>query len=420
METQIIEQNYGRILKCAMTVGEQMLISGTDVNRIEDAIIRICQTYGAVRVDVLSITSSIIATLETPEGECITQTRRITSRTNDLMRIEALNRLSRKICETRPTMEEIEAELEKISSMRPLRWCFAALAAMIVAASFTVFFGGTWRDAIAAGLAGIVVFAFERGAVRAKNNKIVFNLLASILGGIFSIVTVRMGLGENLDFIMIGVIMLLIPGMAITGAIEDLLMGDTITGLLRLCESVIAACAIAAGFAVATYACGATELINLSDTGNPHKLVQLAMALISALGFALKLGMKRPTRLTAAAIGGLIGWAAFLLASWLGCNDFAACFIAAAAGALYSQIMARTVHATSTVFIVPAVIPLVPGRALYYTLSSMLHGRPELVSEWGMSTALDALAIALGMVVVLIAVSGIVAVMRRIKLRKAK
>ena len=54
-----------------------------------------------------------------------------------------------------------------------------------------------------------------------------------------------------------------VGAMAITGAIEDLLMGDTITGLLRLCESVIAACAIAAGFAVATYACGATELITL-------------------------------------------------------------------------------------------------------------------------------------------------------------
>ncbi|MBQ8388079.1 MAG: threonine/serine exporter family protein [Clostridia bacterium] len=420
MEIQPNEKNYGRILKCAMSVGEQMLISGTDVNRVEDSIVRMCRAYGAVRVDVLSITSSIITTIETPEGDCITQTRRITSRTNDLMRIEALNRLSRRICETRPTMDEIDAELKKISTMKPLRWYFAALAAIIVASSFTVFFGGTWRDAIAAGLAGIVVFAFERAVSHVKNNKIVFNLLASILGGAFSVGTVRIGLGENLDFIMIGVIMLLIPGMAMTGAIEDLLMGDTITGLLRLCESVIAACAIAAGFAVATYVCGATELINLSSKGDPHKLVQLAMALISALGFALKLGMKRPTRLTAAAIGGLIGWGAYLLAAYLGCNDFAACFIAAAAGALYSQIMARTMHATATVFLVPAVIPLVPGRALYYTLSSMLHGRPDLVSGWGSTTALEALAIALGMVAVLVVVSGIMTVKRQLLLRKAK
>lgn len=412
------DTNYGKILKCALDIGEQMLISGTEVGRVEDAIIRICKAYGAVRVDVLSITSSIIATVEAPNGDCVTQTRRIMNRTNDLMRIEALNRLSRKICETTPALEEIKAELARINTMKPMRWYIAALAAVIVASSFTAFFGGTWRDAVAAGLAGIVVFAFERGAGRMKSNRIVFNLLASVLGGAFSVASVRIGIGENLDFIMIGVIMLLIPGMAITGAIEDLLMGDTITGLLRLCESIIAACAIAAGFAVSTYICGATELINLKNTGDPDKLIQLTMALISALGFALKLGMKRPTRLATAAVGGLIGWGAYLLSIHLGCDDFAACFLAAATGALYSQIMARTMHAPATVFLVPAIIPLVPGRALYYTLSSLLHSRPDLVSGWGTTTALEALAIALGMVVVLIAVSAVVAAARKISLRK--
>ena len=82
--------------------------------------------------------------------------------------------------------------------------------------------------------------------------------------------------------------------------------------------------------------------------------------------------------------------------------------------------MARTMHATATVFLVPAVIPLVPGRALYYTLSSMLHGRPDLVSGWGSTTALEALAIALGMVAVLVVVSGIMTVKRQLLLRKAK
>ncbi len=45
-------------LYCAMSIGEQLLISGAEVGRVEDTICRICKAYGAERVDVFSITSS--------------------------------------------------------------------------------------------------------------------------------------------------------------------------------------------------------------------------------------------------------------------------------------------------------------------------------------------------------------------------
>ncbi len=412
------EINYNRILRCAMDIGEHMLVSGTEAGKVEDAISRICCAYGAQRVDVLSITSSIITTIETPSGEYITQTRRIVSRTNDLMRIEALNRLSRDICSNLPDVEYIEEELKKIDAIKPMRWFVAMIAFLGVSASFTVFFGGGWQDAIAALIAGLVVFGFDRFGGRLKNNKIVFNLVTSIAAGAVCIGLVRLGLGQNLDYIMIGVIMLLIPGMAMTGAIEDLLIGDTITGLLRLCEAIIAACAIAAGFAVSTFVFGATDLINLADAGSQNIAVQLGMAFLSAGFFGLKLGMKRQTRLWTAAIGGLLGWGAYLLMMHLGCHDFIACFVAATVGALYSQIMARVLRAPATVFLVPAVIPLVPGRGLYYTLSSFMHGENELISNWGVTTVLEALAIALGMVVVLLCVTGFFVLLKKLKNRK--
>ena len=39
-------------LYLALNIGEQMLISGAEVGRVEDSIRRICMAYGAVRVDV--------------------------------------------------------------------------------------------------------------------------------------------------------------------------------------------------------------------------------------------------------------------------------------------------------------------------------------------------------------------------------
>jgi len=50
---------------------------------------------------------------------------------------------------------------------------------------------------------------------------------------------------------MIGDIMLLIPGIALTNALRDLFVGDTISGILRLLEAVLQAGIIACGFALA-------------------------------------------------------------------------------------------------------------------------------------------------------------------------
>jgi len=69
--------------------------------------------------------------------------------------------------------------------------------------------------------------------------------------GMIAIFSVKSGIGENLDKIMIGGIMLIIPGVALTNSVRDLLLGDVITGLLRLCESLLVAASVAAGFAVA-------------------------------------------------------------------------------------------------------------------------------------------------------------------------
>ena len=63
----------------AMDIGEQMLISGAEVHRVEESINRMCYALGADRVDVFIITSSMVATVYTNDGNTYTQTRRVTS-----------------------------------------------------------------------------------------------------------------------------------------------------------------------------------------------------------------------------------------------------------------------------------------------------------------------------------------------------
>ena len=100
----------------AMTIGERLLISGAEVSRVEDTIRRVALAYGAERVDVFSITSSIVSTLYFNCDQCVTQTRRVSSSANDFSAIDQLNQLSRTICAARPDFEWIRAELARIDA----------------------------------------------------------------------------------------------------------------------------------------------------------------------------------------------------------------------------------------------------------------------------------------------------------------
>ena len=72
------------VLTCAINIGEQLLMSGAEISRVEDTIRRICDAYGILQSHIFSIASCIIVTLETQDREWITQTRRILSYGTDM------------------------------------------------------------------------------------------------------------------------------------------------------------------------------------------------------------------------------------------------------------------------------------------------------------------------------------------------
>ena len=105
-------------LDCIMDIAEEMLISGAEVHRAEDSVRRMCTAVGAERTDVFIITSSMVATVHTQDGEALTQTRRITSSGTDIERLHRLNSLSRRICNDCPTVESVRNELKDIKSCK--------------------------------------------------------------------------------------------------------------------------------------------------------------------------------------------------------------------------------------------------------------------------------------------------------------
>ena len=84
------------LLQRILDVGDLMLQSGAEINRVEDTLARLGTAYGAT-MDVYCIIYSIVVTMQLPDGKVLTQTRRVFDRDDmDFDRLDRLNDLSRR------------------------------------------------------------------------------------------------------------------------------------------------------------------------------------------------------------------------------------------------------------------------------------------------------------------------------------
>lgn len=243
--------NAEQLISCTLDIGEQMLLSGAEVGRVEDSMRLICTAYGCTRVDAFTITSSIVVSLITADGKHITQSRRINGGQTDLTKVHKLNDLSRKICTEKPDYEYVESRIQEICSAKTFPLWFEALASAMIAGAFTLFFGGSYLDGLVACTLGFVcrylTYIMEKGGM----NQVFVNASATFLLCLMSSYLTHIGFGHSADKMMIGTIMLLIPGIALTNSVRDLISGDIMSGLLRFFNALLGAAAIAAGYIVA-------------------------------------------------------------------------------------------------------------------------------------------------------------------------
>ena len=158
--------------------------------------------------------------------------------------------MSRYICANKPDVCELRQKFDEVLARPKQSVWLHFIGCMLGAGAFAVFFGGSIKDGLASSLMAIVMVLFELFYAKQEKNQIVYHFVASVVAGICAHVFVALGIGDHVEMLMIGGIMLLIPGIALTNAVRDMLTGDIASGLLRLCNSLLIAAAIACGFAL--------------------------------------------------------------------------------------------------------------------------------------------------------------------------
>lgn len=145
-----------------------------------------------------------------------------------------------------------------------------------------------------------------------------------------------------------------------------------------------------------------------------NPFLQILMGALGTLGFNLLFHI-RGKKLIFATLGGVISWSVFLSLEPLLPGETIRYFLAAAAITVYGELMARWRKTPTTTFLVPSIIPLIPGSALYYTMNYALNKQWTVFLQQAFYTLQLALALAVGIISVTTVVRLIAVTVRKIK-----
>lgn len=243
--------DYQLLMQTAICAGEMMLKSGAETYRAEDTMNHILKTSGCSFVEVHATITGIMATVNDENMERpVTMISRVKERGTHLYKIVRVNDISRRYCGGEITLEEAYREMQEIES-RLYRGYFHSIAIVMIVMGFTLMFGGSWMEFAASVLVGGVLALTVQCGSRLGMDAVIQDIIAAFVVAVVSLSVRQVIFQElHLDIVIIGAIMPLVPGVAITNAIRDTLQGDYVSGSARVLEAFLKAAAIAIGAGV--------------------------------------------------------------------------------------------------------------------------------------------------------------------------
>ncbi len=238
------------VLELSFLMGEVLLENGAEISRVQETMERVARAFQVEKFSVYVLTNAIFANGTENGVEKRTELKHVPSTSIHFGRICAVNQLSREIAQGKHTVREAFETLEKIRDIPYSSLPLATAACAVGSAAFSYLFGGSGWDALAAFFCGMVLEPFLYWTGKRKLSKFLTNLSASALMAGCAALFLTLGLGQNLDKIIIGSIIRLVPGVALTTSIRDFFNGDYLSGAIRMLDAFLVGGCIAVGVGV--------------------------------------------------------------------------------------------------------------------------------------------------------------------------
>ncbi len=248
----MITQRQHRGFILAIKAGEIMMKSGGEIYRVEDIITMICRACEIPHVEVFATPTGIFASIGSggEDGDIKTYIKSIPARSTDLHKISSINALSRQFVNGELDVESAINRLKEIENEGTYHIFLRIFGASLASSLFCLLFGGSAKDAIAGAFIGSIAYLFSTFLSKYKISYFIIDFMSCAVATFLALIATTVGVADGTDFIVIGVLMLFVPGAAITNALRDFLTGDMLSGVARMTEAfaISVALALGAGF----------------------------------------------------------------------------------------------------------------------------------------------------------------------------
>lgn len=229
-------------IRTALLAGELLIENGSNMDRVNDTMERIAAAAELTSFQGFTTLTGVVASAEElPSAQVVA----IHDRANDLNKVAMVNGLSRRFSAGQFSLKQFYRQLRQIQhedDMMAVIW--QCLAAAVLSAVLMIVFTGDYHDAPV----DFVIGGVSYGAFLFLNHlfriKYLGEFVASMIIGLLASLAVKLHWATNIDTLIVGAVMPLVPGIPLTNAMRDLVSGNLISGPTRAIEAILTAAAI--------------------------------------------------------------------------------------------------------------------------------------------------------------------------------
>ncbi len=256
-----IMSNLDYILDFVLEFSEQMLLNGANLERVNDTLYRICDSYGCEDVHFFSLNCFLTLSIKNEAGERVMGQRCVRGGMDtNLENVHRLNQLSRQICANPPDPENLAGMLKKALDTKGYPPQIVWVGYLVAMASLCMINGGTWRDLLVVLLNSTLLFLAGIYLKRPGVNRVVYNIFCTFVVGTIAILLTRVGFVTHFYVVIIVNSLMLIPGISAVNSFRNILCGNEINGILEIFKVILETTAIVGGFMLSIFLFGGSFL----------------------------------------------------------------------------------------------------------------------------------------------------------------
>jgi uncharacterized membrane protein YjjP (DUF1212 family) len=357
-------------LDLLLTLARALHAAGLPSHRLEETLLQAAKRLG-VSLVVFSLPTGILVCFQ-EDGRPATFVLRLQPGSANLERLAQLTAVAGELLRGQVSVADARARIDRIVSAPPRwRWPFIVVAYVFSAAAFAVFFHGGLAEVEVATCIGLAVGLIAVATQKARVSGRVFELASAAAAALIAAGMEAM-LGDFVEWIPLAAgLIILLPGLSMVDAVEELANGHLASGASRLAGVGVAFLALTFG---AVLGFKTADLLRLgpnppTDLAELPGWVVLPALLLVAVGSTIRF-RARPRDAGIILVASALALGGSRLGTWL-FDSPTGPFLGALVLGLAANLYARFRRQAAELWLTPGLALLVPGSVGVQSVSAL-------------------------------------------------